>query len=131
MRALLQGQSQKSTVRTDVIAAHALFPLIIEGADLHKDTMDVLQCEALIKALSLAPPGDVGNIRICIDYMQSFPASANIKSDNRCFVFEYGCNFIMSMPEGDLISSIMQAAICFEVENCQILFRMPTASVVR
>jgi len=119
----LMDRQEDSTARTNVIAACDFFPLIIEGAVLHKETMNVLQCEALIKALSLAPVGDVGNIAVCIGYMQSFPASSKFQEDT--LLYEYRCmddlslNYIMAGV--DVRSIIMQAGICFEVENCQIL----------
>jgi len=109
----LMDSHEDSTARVDVIRAHHFFPLIIEGAVLHKDSMNLLQCEALVKALTLAPEADVDNIRVCIDYMRSFPASANIASDTLCFISEHGCmdneDTNTFMAEGDVLAVILQA----------------------
>ena len=119
----LMDRLEYSTARTNVIAACDFSRLIIEGAVLHKDTINVLQCEALIKALSLAPVGDVNNIVILHSYMLSFPASSNFDFDN--ILDAYGCMDDLSlgfrMADVDVYLTIMQAAICFEVENCKIL----------
>jgi len=118
----LMDRLENSTARTSVIAACDFFRLIIEGAVLHKDTMNVLQCDALIKALLLAPTGDVGNIAVFMGYLQSFPASANLQDDT--LLYEYRCRDDFSlyymMPEVDFRSMLMQAGISFEVEKCKI-----------
>jgi len=128
---LLMDRQEDSTTRTDIIIANDFFPLIIEGAVLHKNTMNILQCESLIKVLSLAPAIDVGNIRVCIDYMSSFPASVNIASDTLCFISEN--TFIEDedintfMAEDNVVSFIMHAATIHISDNfisqtsCQVL----------
>jgi hypothetical protein len=127
----LMDAHEDSTARMDVILAHHFFSLIIEGAVLHKDNMNMLQCEALIKALTLAPGATIANIRVCIDYMQSFPESNNIASDTLCFISEHGCDddedVNTLMAGGDVLAIILQAITihlsCHVVvrASCQVL----------
>ena len=121
---LLMDRQEYSTARTNVIAANDFFARIMEAAVLHKDTMNVLQCETFIKTLAQAPTGDFGNIAVLMGYMQSFPASVNLQDE--ALLHAYGCMEDLSiyymMPDADVRSILMQAGICFEVENCKKAF---------
>jgi len=120
---LLMDKQEYSTARTDVIAANDLFALIIEGAVLHKDTINVLHCEACIKALSMTPTGNFGHMPVVSDYMESFPAVTNLKYDKLIDVYNMNDDFSIyyNMALVDFCSFFMQTGICFEVENCKIL----------
>jgi len=127
----LIDKQEDTTTRTNIIIDNNFFPFIIEGALLHKNTMNMSQCECLIKTLSFAPTGDVSTIRACIDYMWSFPASINIARDSLSVISENifidDEDMHMFMAQDNILSIIMHTTIVHISDNfvtrdsCQVL----------
>ena len=128
---LLLDTQEDSGHRTYEIEMQHFDSLIAMGAVLHKDNMKMSQREGLVTLLSMQAVDNILQLRVCMDYLRSFPDSLNIVQQTLSVVVDYVDigeeDFDTLMREDYVLSAIMQAATLHianqfvAISSCRVL----------
>jgi len=87
-----QDDRDNSQQRNQICVEHNFVRLFLEGVVVHKDVINITQCEMIVAAVTKLGALDMRVIDLCVYYMSCFPHSVKIAEHFLFFMRDKGCD---------------------------------------
>jgi hypothetical protein len=124
-----QDDIDNSQQRTQICVKHDFLRLFLEGVVVHKDAINITQCEMIVAAVAKLRVLDMRVIDLCVYYMRCFPDSVKIAVQFSFFMMDKACDDSAEkyVFEKDILTLLIQIAskhitnMAISYSSCSVL----------